>query len=120
MEWNMSANISIAGAAMAIAVIGLILSLGSHYNKKEFKKFLVAIFSLLTAYTVSNLILWNVTEEQDYGYMIVSYICLFCESLFSSMILPVLNKFLLYCVGKNTRKNPLVFITIVNDKNNYS
>ena len=56
MEWNMSANISIAGAAMAIAVIGLILSLGSHYNKKEFKKFLVAIFSLLTAYTVSNLI----------------------------------------------------------------
>ena len=111
MEWNMSANISIAGAATAIAVIGLILSLGSRYNKKEFKKYLVAIFSLLTAYTVSNLILWNVMKEDNYGYMIVSYICLFCESLFSSMILPVLNQFLLYCVGKNARKNPLVFIT---------
>lgn len=111
MEWNMRANISIAGTATAIAVIGLILSLGARYTNKKFKKYLVAIFSLLTAYTVSNLILWNVTDVEGYGYMIVSYICLFCESLFSSMILPVLNRFLLYCAGKNTRKNPLVYIT---------
>ena len=96
---------------MAIAVIGLILSLGTRYTQKEFKKYLVSIFSMLTAYTVSNLILWNVTNVKGYGYMIVSYICLFCESLFSSMILPVLNKYLLYCVGKNMRKNPLVYIT---------
>ena len=111
MEWNMYANVSIAGAAMAIAVIGLFLSLGTRYTNKEYKKYLVAIFSLLTAYTVSNLILWNVTVVKGYGYMIVSYIFLFCESLFSSMILPVLNKFLLYCAGKNTRQNPLVYIT---------
>ena len=107
----MRANISIAGAATAITVIGLILSLGARYTKKEYKKYLVVIFSLLTAYTVSNLILWNVTELEGYGYMIVSYIFLFCESLFSSMILPVLNKFLLYCAGKNTRQNPLVYLT---------
>lgn len=110
MEWNMRANIGIAGAAMAIAVIGLILSLGVRYTQKGYKKYLVAIFSLLTAYTVSNFILWNVTDVEGYGYMIVSYVCLFCESLFSSMILPVLNKFLLYCAGKNIRNNPLVYI----------
>lgn len=112
MEMNIHANSCIAGASTAIAVIGLILSLGARYTKKEFKKYLVVIFSLLTAYTVSNLILWNVTdvEGEGYGY-IISYIFLFCESLFSSMILPVLNHFLLYCVGKNMRKNPLVYIT---------
>ena len=110
MEWNMRANIGIAGAAIAIAIIGLILSLGTRYTKKEFKKYLVAIFSLLTAYTVSNLILWNITDTKGYGYMIVSYICLFCESLFSSMILPVLNRFLLYCAGENIRNKPLVYI----------
>ena len=44
--------------------------------------------------------------------MIISYICLFCESLFSSMILPVLNRFLLYCVGKKVRKNPLLCMVI--------
>lgn len=109
----MRANISIAGAATAITVIGLILSLGARYTKKEYKKYLVVIFSLLTAYTVSNLILWNVTDVKGYGYMIVSYICLFCESLFSSMILPVLNKFLLYCTEKNTRKHPLFYTTVL-------
>jgi len=110
MEWNMRANIGIAGAAIAIAIIGLILSLGTRYTKKEFKKYLVVIFSMLTAYTLSNFILWNVTEVEGYGYMIVSYICLFCESLFSSMILPVLNRFLLYCAGENIRNKPLVYI----------
>ena len=110
MEWNMRANIGIAGAAMAIAVIGLILSLGTRYTQKEYKKYFVKIFSMLTAYTMSNFILWNVTDVEGYGYMIVSYICLFFESLFSSMILPVLNSFLLYCAGKNMRNNPLVYI----------
>ena len=110
MEWNMRANIGIAGAAMAIAVIGLILSLGTRYTQKEYKKYLVKIFSMLTAYTMSNFILWNVTDVEGYRYMIVSYICLFFESLFSSMILPVLNSFLLYCAGKNMRNNPLVYI----------
>ena len=95
---------------MAIAVIGLILSLGTRYTQKGYKKYLVEIFSMLTAYTMSNFILWNVTDVEGYGYMIVSYICLFCESLFSSMILPVLNSFLLYCAGKNMRNNPLVYI----------
>ena len=111
MEWNMRANIGIAGAAMAIAVIGLILSLGVRYTKKGYKNYFVVIFSMLTAYTMSNFILWNVTDVKGYGHMIVSYICLFCESLFSSTILPVLNHFLLYCAGKNTRNNPLVYIT---------
>ena len=104
MEMNTSVNICLAGASTAIAVIGLILSLGAHYTQNEYKKYLVAIFSMLTAYTVSNLVLWNIPEEKGFGYMIASYICLFGESLFSSIILPVLNNFLLYCAGKK-RKN---------------
>jgi sensor histidine kinase YesM len=106
---NIRANICIAGAAAAIAAIGLILSINVRYTKK-YKKYLVTIFSMLTAYTVSNLVLWNVTNVKG-GYMIVSYIFLFCESLFSSLILPVLNRFLLYCAEKNVHKNPMVYIT---------
>lgn len=109
MEMNIRANICIAGAAAAIAAIGLILSINIRYTKK-YKKYLVTIFSMLTAYTVSNLVLWNVTNVKG-GYMIVSYIFLFCESLFSSLILPVLNRFLLYCAEKNVHKNPMVYIT---------
>ena len=109
MEMNIRANICIAGAAAAIAAIGLILSINVRYTKK-YKKYLVTIFSMLTAYTVSNLVLWNVTNVKG-GYMIVSYIFLFCESLFSSLILPVLNRFLLYCAEKNVHKNPMVYIT---------
>ena len=109
MEMNIHANICIAGAAAAIAAIGLIMSINVRYTKK-YKKYLVTIFSMLTAYTVSNLVLWNVTNVKG-GYMIVSYIFLFCESLFSSLILPVLNRFLLYCAEKNVHKNPMVYIT---------
>ena len=111
MEINIRANICIAGAAAAIAAIGLILSINVHYTKKKYKKYLVAIFSILTAYTANNLVLWNVTDMKGSGYMIISYICLFCESLFSSLILPVLNRFLLYCAKKNIHKNPMIYIT---------
>ena len=105
MEINIRANICIAGAAAAIAAIGLILSINVHYTKKKYKKYLVAIFSILTAYTANNLVLWNVTDMKGRGYMIISYICLFCESLFSSLILPVLNRFLLYCAKKHSQKS---------------
>ena len=110
MEINTGLNICIAGAAAAIAVIGLILSISARYTEQEYKKYLVAVFSLLTAYTVSNLVLWNIPEEN--GNAFLSYLFLFCESLFSSMILPVLNSFLLFCAGKKRRKNPFVYITV--------
>ena len=110
MEMNILVNICIAGAATAIAVIGLILSLSARYTEQEYKKYLVAVFSLLTAYTVSNLVLWNITGE--HGNVFASYLFLFCESLFSSMILPVLNSFLLYCAGKSRHKNPFVYTTV--------
>ena len=110
MEWNMRANLGIAGAAMSISVIGLILALCSRYTKRDYKRYLVIIFSLLSAYTVSNFIMWNVTDVNGYGYMIVSYICLFCVSLFSAVILPVLTRFLLFCAGVKVRGAPLVYI----------
>ena len=110
MEMNISVNICIAGAAAAISVIGLILSLSARYTKQIYKKYLVSIFSMLTAYTVSNLALWNIPGEN--GNVFLSYLFLFCESLFSSMILPVLNSFLLYCAGKQRHKNPFVYITV--------
>ncbi len=111
MEMYTHVNICIAGAATATVIIGLILSLCARYTKREFKKYLVTIFLMLTAYTVSNLAVWNIPDKKGYGYMIASYISLFCESLFSSMILPVLNSFLLYCAGKKTHNNPFVYIT---------
>ena len=112
MDMNNSVNICIAGAAAAVAIIGLILTLSTRYTKQVFRKYLVAVFSLLTAYTVSNLVLWNIPEEKGGRYVFASYLFLFCESLFSSMILPVLNSFLLFCAGKHQRKNPFVYITV--------
>ncbi len=110
MAVNTYANICIAGAATAIAVIGLILSISARYTKQVYKNYLVTVFSLLTAYTVSNLVLWNIPEEN--GNVFVSYFFLFCESLFSSMILPVLNSFLLFCAEKQQRKNPFVYFAV--------
>ena len=112
MEIEKIANISIAGAALAISIIGLVLSLFTYYIKKGYKRYLITIFSVMTLCAVSNLVLLYVTDSHEYKHMIISYVCLFFESLFSAMIIPILTAFLLFCAGKYNRKNPLIYISV--------
>ena len=105
------ANFGIAVGALMISIIGLILSLAVQYSDNKYKKYLVWFFSFLMAYSASNISFWVVYEKPGYGYMLTSYTALFCESLFSSLLMPLLTMFLLFCAGKSRTKSPALYIS---------
>ena len=104
------ANFGTAVSALTISLIGLILSVSSHYSDKRYKKYFVTIFAFLMAYSASVLTSWVVYEKPGFVYTVISYIGLFCESLFSSLLMPVLTLFLLFCAGKDWKKSPYFYI----------
>ena len=103
------ANYGIAVAALTISVIGLILSLTVQFSDKRYRKYFLLIFSFLMAYAVSNIAVWIVSGRVGYTYMLISYIGLFFESFFSSLLMPVLTLLLLFCAGKDWRKSPYFY-----------
>lgn len=105
------ANYGIAVSALTISIIGLILTLTVHYSDKRYRMYFVLIFTFLMAYSISNITVWVVSENHGQLYATISYIGLFCESFFSSLLMPVLTMFLLFCAGKNWRRSPYFYTT---------
>ena len=105
------ANYGIAVSALTISIIGLILTLTVHYSDKRYRMYFVLIFTFLMAYSISNITVWVVSENHGQLYAMISYIGLFCESFFSSLLMPVLTMFLLFCAGKNWRRSPYFYTT---------
>ena len=102
-------NFAIAVSALTISVIGLIMTLTVHYSDRRYRKYFLLIFSFLLAYTVSNAVVWVVSEQPGKVYSVISYISLFCESLFSSLLMPLLTMLLLFCAGKDWKKSPYFY-----------
>ena len=103
------ANFGIGVAALTISLIGLILSLIAQYSDKRFKKYFLLIFSFLMAYAVSNIMVWIVSDRPGSVYTAISYIGLFCESFFSSLLMPMLTMLLLFCAGKGWKNSPYFY-----------
>jgi len=99
------ANYGIAISALTISLIGLIFSLKVQYSDKRYQKHFLLIFSFLMAYAVSNILVWIVSDNPGYTYMLLSYIGLFFESFFSSLLMPALTLLLLFCAGKDWKKS---------------
>ena len=103
------ANFGIGISAFMISLFGLILTLTVQYSDRGYKKYLFMIFAFLMAYSASNIAVWVVSEQPGQVCAIISYIGLFFESLFSSLLLPFLTMFLLFCAGKSPRKSPAFY-----------
>ncbi len=102
-------NFGIAVGALMIALFGLTITLTVKYSDRRFKTYFLLIFSFLMAYAASNLAVWLVSDQPGPVNVAISYISLFCESLFSSLLMPVLTMLLLYCAGRDWRKSPLFY-----------
>ena len=100
-------NYSVAIAALIISVIGLIITLLMRYSDKTYRKYFLLIFGLLIAYAACNIVVWLMDGRVGYVYSVISYVVLFGESFFSSLLMPVLTLFLLFCAGKVWKKSPL-------------
>ena len=85
--------------------MGLLLNLSLHYLKKRSRRFFTVLFVLLLAYVVS--VLMTSLLLMGAGNPVLSKISIFNESLFSSLLMPMLTMYLLHCAGVDLRRHPI-------------
>lgn len=109
-NWIDLTNFGIVCAGLIVAIIGLILNMASPYMEKVSRGFFMVFFPLLIAYIFSDLIsqISLVMLGQDKA--VLSRAAVFCESLFSSMLMPMLTWYLLKCAGKDPWKSRIMYI----------
>jgi len=100
-------NFAAAISGLIIAVMGLTFTLSLTYLKPVLRKFFIVLFSLVTVYVAADFISQISLVFLGPGYALLSRIALFVESLFSSMLMPVLTMLLLYCSGERRKRTPL-------------
>ena len=95
--------------------ISLLCSIVTHSTCMErvSRRYFKILFSLLIAYIFSDLIsqISLVMLGQDKAFL--SRTAIFCESLFSSMLMPMLTWYLLKCAGKDPWKSRILYIACV-------
>lgn len=99
-------NFGAAVGGVIIALLGLFLSISVQYFKKADKRFFVAFFSILVAYVAADLTSQISLVFADWGTWQLSKAMVFSESLFSSMLMPMLTLYILRCAGENYKLSP--------------
>ena len=102
-------NFSTGIAGAMLMFLGLLLSVSSEYMERWLRRYFVVFFLLMTVYVASDLtsqaasLFWNpVWIGGAKG-------GLFLESLVSSMLLPLITRFLLRCAGADWRRSRILY-----------
>jgi len=100
-------NFSAAVAGMIIALLGLFFSLAVHTLESRTRKFFIWIFLTTAAYVFSDIVSQISLLMLGPEYALLSRVAVFCESLFSSMLMPMVTQYLLHCSGERRKRTPL-------------
>ena len=107
-------NLSVVSAGLMLSILGLVLSLVLSYLDSSSRRFFVIFFSILTAYVISDLISQISLVLLPESFFRLSEAAIFLESLFSSLLMPMLTEYLLKEIGeKNVKENALLRIAAV-------
>ena len=104
-NWLFIPNIAMAASALLLMLMGLILSIVSPGMDRWNRRFFILFFSFMTLSSICFLL-----DQVLYLYRdmrIPSMIVLYLESLFSSLLMPMLTIYLLQCCGEDWRKSAL-------------
>ncbi len=104
-SWIDLINMLAAVSGLVIAVLGLILARSVPFLERENRRFFTGLFVLLIAYVFSTLSSSFFLTLPWTGAPTLSRISIFCESMFSSLLMPMLTYYLLRCAGEDWRKN---------------
>lgn len=107
MNWIDLLNFAFAVAGLTCALLGLFFSVFSVYISRRNRIFFIIVFALIVAHILSDLIGQISILMLGPDYVLLTQITTFLESLFSSMIMPVLTAYLLICAGEDWRKAPI-------------
>ena len=110
--WIDLTNYAIAVAGMMVVTLGLFMSIFSRYQEKWSRSFFVILFSLLIAYVGCDLLSQISLVLLGPLAAPLSRIAIFSESLFSSLLMPMLTVYLLHCTGEDWHRNTLLRIVV--------
>ena len=100
-------NMVIAITGLIICALGLWNAINNRYPDRITRRYLISFFTVLTAYVLSDLL--GQLASAEYGgaaWAPAARLLLFFESMFSSVLIPMLTSFLIWCCGENGRKDP--------------
>jgi len=100
-------NFSFAVTGLTIVLLGLFLSLSLSYLESWTRRFFIALFSIAAVYILSDIVSQISLLFLGPDYALLSRITVFCESLFSSFMMPVMTAFMLRCSGERRKRTPL-------------
>lgn len=102
-------NFSTGIAGAMLMFLGLLLSVSSEYMERWMRRYFVVFFCLMTAYVLSDLVSQAATLFWNPVWIGGAKGGLFLESLFSSLLMPLMTRFLLHCAGVDRRRSRILF-----------
>jgi len=105
-------NFATGGGGLVVALMGFCFNLFFLHRDRWSRNFFTAFFSLVIAYIGSSLVTSISLEILGRGFSGLTRVSLFGESLFSSMLMPLLTCFLLHCAGDVWQKQPITKIVL--------
>ena len=100
-------NFAAACTGLVMVLLGLFFTLAVPYLETWTRRFFIALFSVAAVYVVSDLVSQVSLLFLGPDYSLLSRIVVFCESLFSSLLMPMMTLYLLHCSGERRKTTPL-------------
>ncbi len=111
--WIDYVNFSGAVAGLAIALMSLLLAVFSRYMEGRVRRFFIVFFLIVTGYIASDFISQISSLILGKDFWLLAKVTLFLESLLSSMLMPMLSLYFIYCAGENRKRNKLLTASFV-------
>ena len=100
-------NFAAAATGLMIVLLGLVFTVAVRYLETWSRRFFIVLFSVAAAYVVSDLLSQVSLLFLGPDYSALSRIAVFCESFFSSLMMPMMTLYLLRCSGERRKRTPL-------------
>jgi len=106
-DWVLYFNFTATTSALMVALMGLLLSATASYIEQWERTYFRATFMMLFIYAASDLVAQVSLDFLGPEYTGLSQAGVFCELLFSAMIIPLIMAYLLHCTGEDRQTNTL-------------
>jgi hypothetical protein len=107
-DWIDLTNFGFAVSCLMVVLLGLFMSIFSRHQEAWTRRFFILLFSLLIAYVGCDLLCQITLLLFGPPAAPLSRIAVFGESLFSSLLMPMLTVYLLRCTGEVRRRSALL------------
>ena len=105
-------NFCIITAGLVISIIGFLIGAFLPYIENKIRWFFVVFFTLLFLYVGSQFITHISLTLLGPDFSLLSKLAMFCESLFSSMMMPIFTIYMLSSAGLSWRRSPYLYLTV--------